>query len=69
MAVIRRKRVDKRAYQLAQRLLRGEPVGPSRVCLVCRRLFDDVADRTSIETGVCVETCWPKVVVHTAPRE
>ena len=63
---IRRKRSDKRAYQLAQRLSNGEPIGPSRVCLVCQRLFDDIADRTSIETGVCVETCWPKVWAYTA---
>ena len=59
--MIRRKRSDKRAYQLAQRLLKGEPIGPSRVCLVCRRLFDDMKDREAIERGVCPE-CWQKVL-------
>ena len=72
MAVIRRPRRAKRAFQIAQRLSNGEPIGPSRICLVCRRLFDDITDRDSIGRGAC-DGCWQRVLAtvgtHGTARE
>ncbi len=60
----RRKRIDRKIYIAAQRIVDGHVYGPARKCQICGR---GLGDRDSIERGIGSE-CWQTVLAHMTRR-
>jgi Family of unknown function (DUF6011) len=57
-AITRRRRIERRVYAIAQRILRNENCGPRHKCAICGRGLDDPE---SIQRGIGSE-CWQGVL-------